>query len=211
MLEHLGAFFGVSAVVIITPRPDTALTIRNTLFGGRRAGVFTAAGVSSGQATWALAAAAGIATLLKAAEPVYAGIRLAGAAYLIFLGVQSVLAGIARVPEPVAVPAVAGPPRLPPPVALRQGLISNITNPKMAIFFTSLLPQFVSRRDSPFLGLLGLGFVFSTMTLLWLTAYAFTVAKTGDVLRRPAVRRTVELITGIALVGLAARIIWEVA
>jgi threonine/homoserine/homoserine lactone efflux protein len=211
MLEHLGAFFGVSAVVIITPGPDTALTIRNTLFGGRRAGIFTAVGVSSGQATWALAAAAGIATLLKAAEPVYVGIRLAGAAYLIFLGVQAVLPGIARVPEPVAVPAVAGPPRLPTPVALRQGLISNITHPKMAIFFTSLLPQFVSRRDSPFLGLLALGLVFSTMTLLWLTAYAFTVAKTGDVLRRPAVRRTVELITGTALVGLAARIIRDVA
>ena len=209
MLDHLAAFFLVSAVVIVTPGPDTALTIRNTLFGGRLGGVFTAAGVSTGQATWALAAAAGVAALLQTAEPVYVGIRLAGAAYLILLGIQAVVAGVAREPETASAPAVRQA-LLTAPVALRQGLISNLTNPKMAIFFTSLLPQFVSRR-SPFLGLIALGLVFSTMTLLWLTAYAFTIAKTGDFLRRPAMRRALELITGTALVVLAARIIWEVA
>jgi threonine/homoserine/homoserine lactone efflux protein len=104
MLDHLTGFFGVSGVVIVTPGPDTALTIRNTLFGGRRGGVFTALGVSSGQATWALAAAAGIAGLLRTSEPVFTAIRIAGAAYLIFLGAQAVVAGLSRSRQAVVVP-----------------------------------------------------------------------------------------------------------
>jgi threonine/homoserine/homoserine lactone efflux protein len=89
--------------------------------------------------------------------------------------------------------------------------VSNLTNPKMAIFFVSLLPQFVSGGDSAFLSLFALGLLFSTMTLVWLTAYALVISKTGDFLRRPFVRRTLEVVTGGALVGLALRIVWELA
>jgi threonine/homoserine/homoserine lactone efflux protein len=211
MLDHLTGFFGVSGVVIVTPGPDTALTIRNTLFGGRRGGVFTAVGVSTGQATWALAAAAGIAGLLRTSEPVFTTIRIAGAAYLIFLGAQAVVVGLRRTRQAVVVPGAASDAFLPPPVALRQGLVSNLTNPKMAIFFISLLPQFVSGGDPAFPSLFALGLLFSTMTLVWLTAYAFVISKTGDFLRRPSVRRTLEVLTGGALVGLALRIVWELA
>ena len=91
MLTELAAFLGIAAVVIVTPGQDTALTIKNTLAGGRRAGVLTAAGVSSGQACWTLAASAGIAALLVASEPVFHAVRLAGAAYLVFLGAQTLL------------------------------------------------------------------------------------------------------------------------
>lgn len=79
----------VAVVVIVTPGPDTALTIRNTLLGGRRGGVFTAMGVAAGQATWALATSVGVATLLAASEPVFVAVKLGGAAYLVFLGIQA--------------------------------------------------------------------------------------------------------------------------
>jgi threonine/homoserine/homoserine lactone efflux protein len=211
VVDHLPAFFGVSAIVIVTPGPDTALTIRNTLFGGRRGGVFTSLGVSCGQATWAIATAAGAAALLQASRSVFMVVRIAGAAYLVFLGAQALVAAVkyerATVLAPVGGPAS----RLAPPVALRQGLTSNLTNPKMAVFFTSLLPQFAHRGDPTFVVLLALGIVFSLMTLLWLTIYAVLVAKAGDVLRRPAIRRTLEALTGSALVVLALRIAWEQA
>src|SRR6478736_1160651 len=84
------AFLGVSAVVIVTPGQDTALTIRNTLAGGRRAGIGTAAGVSTGQAIWALATSAGIAAVLRASAPAFEAVKLAGAAYLIWLGLQTI-------------------------------------------------------------------------------------------------------------------------
>ena len=85
-MGQFGAFLGISLLVIVTPGPDTALTIRNTLLGGRRSGLFTAVGVALGQATWTLAASAGIAALLVASEPAFVALKLAGAAYLVILG-----------------------------------------------------------------------------------------------------------------------------
>src|SRR4029450_13079567 len=93
-VTELVAFLGVSVIVIATPGPDTALTIRSSLMGGRRAGIFTALGVSSGQAIWTLASAAGIAALLAASEPAFLAVRIAGAAYLIWLGLQALVAAV---------------------------------------------------------------------------------------------------------------------
>ena len=95
-MGELGAFLLVAAVVIATPGPDTALTIRNTLVGGRRAGVFTAGGVAAGQAVWTLAASAGVAALLVASEPAFLALKYAGAAYLVFLGAPGPLARVPR-------------------------------------------------------------------------------------------------------------------
>ena len=194
------SFFGVSALVIVTPGQDTALTIRNTLRGGRRDGVFTALGVSTAQCVWAAATSAGLAALLVASEPVFLALRWFGAAYLIFLGLQS----LARVIRRVA--ATHDRPRR-SRSAYRQGLVSNLGNPKMAIFFTSLLPQFT--RGPSFAALLILGLIFSAMTLAWLSAYAFVVAKAGDFLRRSRVRRAIDALTGIVLVGLGLRLAAE--
>jgi threonine/homoserine/homoserine lactone efflux protein len=189
------AFLAVAVVVICTPGPDTALTIRNTLLAGRRAGVSTAAGVSVGQATWTVATAAGVSALLAASEPAFLALKLAGAAYLVLLGVQSLLAALrgGEAPRPER------PRRLP---AFRQGLISNLGNPKMAAFFLALLPQF----GSSFGRLLALGLVFCLMTLAWLTAYAVVVARAGELLRRSRVRRTLEAATGAVLVALGFRV-----
>jgi threonine/homoserine/homoserine lactone efflux protein len=194
------AFLGVSAVVIVTPGQDTALTIRNTLAAGRRGGLFTALGVATGQATWTLAAAAGIAALLAASEPLFLTVKLLGAAYLIFLGAQTLVAAARRLPRD------ASPPRRTGRGSFRQGVISNLGNPKMAVFFTSLLPQF---GGTSFGALLGLGLVFCTMTFVWLSAYGLAVTKAGDVLRRPRVRRVLDAATGIVLVAFGVRLATE--
>lgn len=209
MIINLPAFLAVAAVVIVTPGPDTALTIRNTLFGGRAGGVFTALGVSCGQATWALATSVGVAALLRASEPLFVALKVAGAAYLAFLGLQAVRVALTRRPPVATARDEAHGRRQPSRQAFRQGLLSNLGNPKMAVFFTSLLPQFVSHDHRSFPALLALGCVFSLMTLVWLTGYAFTVARVGDFLRRPAVRRTVEGLTGVALIGLGLRLVAE--
>ena len=96
MLQTLAAFLAVSAVVICTPGQDTALTIRSTLAGGRAAGIATAAGVALGQAVWTLAASAGIVTLLTASEPAFRALKLAGAAYLVWLGALSLYSALRR-------------------------------------------------------------------------------------------------------------------
>ncbi len=198
------AFFGVSALVIVTPGQDTALTIRNTLLGRRSAGVATAVGVALGQATWTLATSIGVGALLVASEPAFFVLKVAGSAYLVFLGLQALWAAVrgrggrASTVDPAA-------PRIAPATAMRQGVLSNLGNPKMLAFFTSLLPQF---GDS-FSELFALGLVFSTMTLVWLTGYSVAIAKAGEFLRRPRPRRIVEAATGTALVALGLRLATE--
>ena len=206
MAGHLAAFLGVSAIVIMTPGPDTALTIRNSLLGGRRAGVFTAIGVSSGQATWTLATAAGIAALLAASEPAFVAVKLLGAAYLVWLGARSLAAAIRGRSQDRSDSATRG--TLERRHAFRQGLLSNLGNPKMAAFFPSLLPQFAPQEHA-FPVLLALGFVFCLLTLAWLTAYAFAVARAGDFLGRPAIRRVIDAVTGAVLVALGLRLATE--
>ena len=190
----IAAFVGISVVVIVTPGQDTALTIRNSLIAGRRGGLSTALGVATGQAVWALATSVGLAALIVAFEPAFVALKLAGAAFLVYLGVQALL----RAWRGVRAEARRGPRQSP----FRQGLLSNLGNPKMAVFFTSLLPQFATS----FSGLLALGLVFCSMTLVWLSAYAFAVAKAGDVLRRPAIRRAFDAVLGAVLVALGIRL-----
>ena len=148
---ELAAFLLVSLVVIVTPGQDTALTIRNTMLGARRAGVATAAGVASGQFVWTLATSVG----------------------------------------------------LDPSRAFRQGLLSNLGNPKMAVFFTSLLPQF---GGESFAALLALGVVFCSLTLAWLSAYADAVTRARRALARPRVRRALDLLTGVVLLALGFKL-----
>ena len=199
MITHFLAFLGVAAIVIVTPGQDTALTIRNTLLGGRRSGILTAVGVSTGQAVWAIATSVGIAAVLQDSEPAFVAVKVAGALYLVYLGLQTLVPALRR---------GAGKPKAPPRGRpFRQGIVSNLGNPKMAVFFPSLLPQFATRPS--FGALLLLGLVFCSMTLAWLTAYAFAVAKAGDFLRRSRVRRALDAVTGAVLIGLGLRLAAE--
>ena len=204
------AFLGVAIVVIVTPGPDTAITIRNTLFGGRRAGVFTALGIASGQTIWAVATSAGIVALLIASEPLFLAVKFAGAAYLVWLGAQALREALRPSASAGAQRTAAAPPRrLTPLAAFRQGVISDLGNPKMAVFFASLLPQFATPGEGMLTGLFALGLVFSLMTFLWLVFYAVVVAKAGDLLRRGRIRQMIEAVTGTVLIALGLRLATE--
>jgi threonine/homoserine/homoserine lactone efflux protein len=187
-------FLLVALVVIVTPGQDTALTIRNTLLGGRWDGVLTGIGVASGQLVWVVATSVGLAALLVASEPAFVALRVVGAAYLVWLGARSLWSAWrgARSHEHDV-------PRRRTP--FRQGVLSNLGNPKMAVFFTSLLPQFAHS----FGALLAHGLVFCALTLGWLSL----VARAGSALRRPRVRRVVDAVTGAVLVALGLRLAGE--
>ena len=202
MLTNLLLFAGVSLVVIVTPGPDTALTVRNALFG-RRSGVLTAVGVGTGQLAWALLTACGVASVLAAHQGALTVLRLAGAAYLVGLGAHALWASWRS-------PSTASPPR-PRRGARRsfaQGLVSNLANPKMAVFFLSLLPQFAG-PDPSLPALAGLGLLFAVMTVIWLAAYALVVDRARNVLQRNAVRRWMDRVTGAVLIGLGVRVATE--
>jgi threonine/homoserine/homoserine lactone efflux protein len=198
------AFLGVCLLVICTPGPDTALTIRNSIIGGRRGGLLTAAGIATGQMAWTLAASVGIAGLLQASQPAFTALKIIGGAYLVVLGIQSILAAVRDRPshEQRRVRSDLG--RW---SASRQGLLSNLANPKMAAFFLSLLPQFVSpSAGSSFVPFALLGLLFCLMTFGWLSIYTLAIHRLGSFLQKSRVRRALEAVTGTVLVGLGVRL-----
>ena len=206
MVTEALAYIGVCAVVICTPGPDTALTIRNSILSGRRSGILTAAGIASGQLTWTIAASVGIAGLIQASQPAFAALKIIGAAYLIFLGLQSIVAAVRG--RPSHDERKAQPPELAPMLALRQGFLSNIANPKMAVFFLSLLPQFVPVAGS-LAALLPLGLVFCLMTFGWLSLYAGVLHRLRPIMPRSRVRRALDAVSGTVLVALGIRMATE--
>jgi threonine/homoserine/homoserine lactone efflux protein len=208
MSTQLAAFLGIAILLIMTPGPDMALVLRNALLAGRRPAIYTACGVVTGLAGWTLAASAGVTALLLASQPAFLVVKLVGAAYLFYLGAKT-LRGVLRSGQPPNAAVVPATRPLSAGVAYRQGIICNLGNPKAAVIFTSLLPQFAPGGHSSFAGLLALGLIFCSLALIWLTSYASLVSRAGDLLRRPRVRRAIEGCTGLVLVGLGLRLATE--
>ncbi len=214
MLTEVAAFVPVAALVICTPGPDTALTVRNTLTGGRKGGVLTAAGVAIGQGVWTVAASMGLTGLLRASAPAFLAMKAIGAAYLVFLGIQSLRAAWARRrgdegdggAETPPAPAM---PSLRSGRALRQGLLNDLSNPKMAGFFVGLLPQFAGTGRGSFVAFLAFGFLFCLLTFGWLTVYSVVVARARALFGRPRIRRWLDTLTGCVLIGLGIRLAAE--
>lgn len=199
-------FLGVSVVVIITPGQDTALTIRNSMVGGRIGGFATALGVSFGQLLWALAASIGLVAILASMESLFLTIKFFGAAYLIFLGVQSLIAAINPNTGQYQSVTEASSSRLSARSAFTHGVVSNLGNPKMAVFFASLLPQFVPDGAPVFYTMVILGLLFCFMTFFWLGFYSILISNTGQTLRKPRVQKLLNSIAGVTLIGLGLRI-----
>ena len=195
----LVAFIGVVAVIVVLPGPDMALVLQNGLSRGRRAAVETALGINAGLLVWAVAAALGIAALLRASAPAFTLLKLAGAAYLIWLGMCALNAARRGTLD-------ASPARRRAASPFRQGLLSNLLNPKIALVFTTLIPQFVAPGDPAIAKTLLLAAIFIGMGLLWLTSYALLVAKVGELLKRSCVRRALNAATGTVLTALGVRV-----
>jgi RhtB (resistance to homoserine/threonine) family protein len=205
---HLLVFIGVAAIVIIIPGPDTAVVTKNVLIHGRRAGVGTSLGVSAGLSMWTIAAAVGVASLVRASEVAFTALKLLGALYLVWLGIQALRAA----GRPLAgddPSRAAGRPGMGARGGFRQGVLSDLANPKIGIFFTSLLPQFVSAGHAVLLPFLVLGAIFVAMTVLWLLAYTLVAARAAQTLMRPRVRAALDRFTGVVLIGLGLRLAAE--
>jgi threonine/homoserine/homoserine lactone efflux protein len=207
MLAHLPGFLAVSIVVILLPGPDTAVVTRNALRDGLRGGVATSVGVVAGLFVWTLTASLGVAALLRASAPAFFALKVVGACYLAYLGARTLWDAFRN--RSRAAQAQESVRRTPTHVSLRQGLLSDLGNPKIAVFFTSFLPQFVPAGAQPLIRLEVLGLVFCAITLAWLLVYSVLVARTGDLLRTGRMRRALDAVTGVVLVGLGGRLALE--
>jgi threonine/homoserine/homoserine lactone efflux protein len=205
LIVHLDAFVGLAAVLIIAPGLDTALITRNALLHGRRTALATALGVNSGMAVWTLATGAGLAALLEASALAFTVLKLAGAAYLVWMGLTALLAS-RRGERDEQLAAAAPDGQLPSRRAYRQGLACNLANPKAAAIFTGLFPQFVSGAHPSDALFLLLGAIFTVLALLLQGAYALAAARASRLLLRARVRRALDRVTGAVLIGLGIRL-----
>ena len=196
----LAGFVAVATLVVVTPGPDMTLVARNTFAGGRIAGLATSAGTCSGLLVHAMAAALGLSAVLLASSEAFTVVRIAGAAYLIYLGIRTIIgagrdASLGR-----------GEKATDPWAAYRQGVLTNVLNPKVAVFFLSLLPQFVDPGAGFTWRLLLLSGLFIIMGMLWLTVYTLALHAVSGFVERPPVRRVIETITGGVLMLLGGRL-----
>ncbi|GAA1952245.1 LysE family translocator [Kitasatospora viridis] len=230
MTAQLLAFSLTSLLIIVVPGPDLILLLRNAARGGRPGASATAMGIMLGNAVLAAAAVAGLTALLTGSEVLYTAVRIAGAVYLAYLGVRSLVDFVRRGREGAVVSdgavvadgAVAAEgavvsdgavrPAHPAPALtavdrrgnFRQGLMSNLLNPKVAAFYLSLFPQFQLPGMSQLSQHLLLAGLFWSLALLW---YILVVAVLGSVQRvllRRDVQRGMSGVAGVALVGLGA-------
>ncbi len=204
MDDRLLAFVGVSIAVVVIPGPDMALVARNVVRHGRSAGLATSVGICTGVFGWAVAAAFGVSTLLATSAAAFTVLKLAGAIYLIYLGISTLRAG-----DVTDVAAPSDRPGMPWHRSWLQGVLSALLNPKLGVFFLTLLPQFIGPGDQPAVRALQLAVVFDLIGLTWLFVYTALLGAVGAALARPGARRVMRWVTGTILVGLGARVALE--
>ena len=208
---RLFAFVGVAALLTILPGADMALVTRNVLALGRRRTTLTILGIGGGCVIHATASALGISAILATSATAYNVVKTVGAAYLVWIGVQSIrTAGphgrpLRRDNESVASLRMTTGQH----AAFVQGFLTNLLNPKVAIFYLTFLPQFISPGEPVLKRSLLLASIHITMGLVWLTAYAWFIDRLGAVLTRPVVKAWLERVTGGLLIALGARLAWE--
>lgn len=204
MLEpRLLAFLGVAIVVTVTPGPDFALVTRVAFARGRSSAWRASLGVVTGHLMWGVASGVGVAAVLAASATLYTILKFAGAAYLIWLGLHSLLA---RAPAESVTPEPA---RSDHGSAYRQGLINDLLNPKIGFFYTTLLPQFIAPGQPVLIASVVLTAIMATIVALWLGFYLILLDRAAGVLRRSRVRRWMECVTGGVLIALGLRVAFE--
>ena len=204
MALALLTFLAAATLIIVAPGPDTLLVTRNVFRRGRRGGLVTAAGTVTGLALWSVAAALGLSALLAASEVGYDVVRVAGGLYLVWLGVQS-LRSQRAVP---AGPTEAAP--MPMHRAYLSGVLSNLLNPKIGVFFVTFLPGFVPLGAPVGSTAALLGALFVVETALWLVVLVWLVGRGTGWLSKQGVRRWLDRVTGVVLIGFGVRVATEV-
>lgn len=191
-------------LLLVVPGPDFALVVRNAAGGGRSAGVATALGVGTGLAVHAVAVALGLGAIIAASATLFTIVKIVGVVYLAYLGLAALRAGLRGTAEevPADPDGLAARSLL---VCARQGLLCNVLNPKAILVYLALMPQFLPAGAA-----LGATLTLSSITVasavVWFVLVAVTVAATGQVLRRPRVRRWLDALTGTALLAFGARL-----
>jgi threonine/homoserine/homoserine lactone efflux protein len=197
------AFAGIAALLTILPGADMALVAKVTLLDGKRAAIFTSLGICAGLPVHATASALGLSLILATSAEAFAVVKFVGAAYLGYLGIRTLRDSFRAAADPAVAAARTRSAR----AAFIQGWLSNVLNPKVALFYLTFLPQFISPGDNVLARSLLLAAIHAVLGLVWLPLYAYAIDRIGAVVR--GARRWLERLSGGALIGLGVRLALE--
>lgn len=197
------AFIAIAALLTILPGADMALVAKVTLLDGRRAAFFTSLGICAGLPVHATASALGLSLILATSAEAFTVVKFAGAGYLAYLGIRTIRDSL----QPAHDPGVTATRVRSRRTAFAQGFLSNVLNPKVALFYLTFLPQFISPGDNVLAKSLLLAAIHAVLGLVWLPLYAYAIDRIGAVMR--GARRWLERLSGAALIGLGVRLAFE--
>ena len=202
-IHHYGWFVATAIVLVITPGQDTFFILGRSLSGGRAAGIAAALGITAGSVIHTFAAALGLSALLATSQYAFMAVKFAGAAYLIYVGARALLSRASGLPGGHAAGQDAG-----RGTAFRQGILSNLLNPKVALFFLALMPQFITAGSANKVGaFLALGLSFVALGLAWCVLLAIAAARLrGAFLRRPSMANVLNKVAGVMFIALGLRL-----
>ena len=195
------AFTGIAALLTLTPGADTMLVVRSALVCGRRAGLLTVLGIGSGLFVHATLSALGLSVILVRSARAFEAVKLVGALYLVYLGVQA-LRSAARGGTAAERPAVPAGARR----AFAEGLLTNVLNPKVAVFYLAFLPQFIGPGDPVLAKSILLASIHFAEGLVWLSLVTFFVARLRPFLVRPIVQRALEGVSGLVFISFGVKL-----
>jgi RhtB (resistance to homoserine/threonine) family protein len=197
-------FIVAAALLTLSPGPDTMLVLRNTLRGGRGDGWRTTLGICVGLIVHATLSSAGLSVILVRSAAAFSVVKMIGAAYLVWLGLQSIMSALRReapAARPLGRPAIQAPDR-----PFREGVLTNVLNPKVAIFYLAFLPQFIAPRDPVLAKSLLLASIHIAMGLVWLSVIALAIDRAQRYVTTSGVRRWIDGVCGAVLVALGIRL-----
>ncbi|MER1999988.1 MAG: LysE family translocator [Lysinibacillus sp.] len=206
-MTNLTLFLIACILLIILPGPDTAIVTKNTIVGGRKPGFQTMLGSCAGLMLHTIMCVAGLSALIVKSALAFTILKFVGAIYLVYLGIRTLIAmrtNKGQVQEESLIEAKGN-------SSFKQGFITNITNPKVAVFFLTFLPQFLAPNSEPLLAFTLMGAIYTVLTFVWFVVYVYLLDRIRAFMKRPATQAVTEFLTGSVLIGFGIKLAFEKA
>jgi len=206
-MENYFLFIIMCICLIILPGPDTAMATKNTLVAGKIGGVKTVFGTCVALLIHTLAAVIGLSALIVKSALLFSIFKYVGAVYLVYIGIKALLA--VKSTEDLTTNEVPINNENKHTSCFRQGFLTNLLNPKVAVFFLTFLPQFLNQNHNTFIQLLVMGLTYLILTVIWFAFYIFLIDKISAFMKKPKTQRYIQGVTGLVLIGFGIKLAFE--
>ena len=209
-MVNVSLFLVMCILLIILPGPDTAIATKNTLTVGKKGGLQTIIGSCCGLLIHTFAAVIGLSAIIVKSAYVFAILKYVGAVYLCYLGIKTLWALKALRSQQIEEnDETMTDDKYDSHSSFKQGFLTNITNPKVAVFFLTFLPQFVDGTGNTFLPFLTMGVIYTALTAMWFVFYVYLLDKISAFMKKPKTKTVIEGLTGTVLIGFGIKLALE--